>query len=256
MDLEDQSVLITGGVSGIGRGIVDEFADAGCNVCVLDVDAAGIEELNDDARANVVGVEGDVRSYEDNRRAVETCAETFGGLDTFIGNAGIFDNFVSLDDISPKNLEDAFEELVGINVLGYLVGAKAALAELRASDDGSIVFTASYASFNAGGGGIIYTAAKHAVLGIIRQLAHELAPDVRVNGVGQGYVPTKLSGIHSLDQPQDHAADENMEEVHPLQTVPDPSEYADYYAFLATDASKGTTGDVLMADCGLSIKGM
>lgn len=256
MDLEDRAVLVTGGVNGIGRGIVEEFADEGCNICVLDVNETGIKELNEEFGDNVVAVAGDVRSYDDNCHAVDVCVERFGGLDTFIGNAGIFDNFLSIEEVNPDELETAFAELFNINVLGYLLGAKAALPELKESDDGSIVFTASYASFNSGGGGIVYTPAKHAVLGIIRELAHQLAPDVRVNGVGQGYVPTELSGLSSLEQSQEHAASENMEEVHPLGTVPDPDEYAGYYAFLATDQSKGTTGDVIMADCGLSASGI
>jgi NAD(P)-dependent dehydrogenase (short-subunit alcohol dehydrogenase family) len=256
MDLKNRSVLITGGVDGLGRGIAEEFADAGANICVLDVNEDGIEEINANSRDSIVGVAGDVRNYADNRRAVETCVDRFGGLDTFIGNAGIFDNFVSLDEVPADEFEPAFDELFSINVLGYLLGAKAALPELRRDGDGTMVFTASFASFNPGGGGIIYTPAKHAVLGIIRQLGRELAPEVRVNGVAQGYVPTGLGGLSSLEQSQEHAADENMEEVHPLKTVPEPEEYAGYYAFLATDMSKGTTGDVIMADCGLSMTGI
>jgi len=253
MDLQDRSVIVTGGVSGIGRGLVDEFADAGANVCALDIDEEGVTALDQDSRENVIGVAGDVQNYADNRQAVQQCCEVFGGVDTFIGNAGIFDNFVSLEELPAEKLQDAFTELFGINVVGYLLGIKAALPALRQSSDGSAVFTASFASFNPGGGGILYTPAKHAVLGLIRQLGHELAPEIRVNGVGQGYVPTELSGLSSLDQSQEHAAEENMEEVHPLETVPEPADYADYYAFLATDASEGTTGEVIMADCGLSM---
>jgi NAD(P)-dependent dehydrogenase (short-subunit alcohol dehydrogenase family) len=88
-----------------------------------------------------------------------------------------------LASYSAETLAATMDELLAINVRGYLYAAMAAREALLQSR-GSIIFTGSVASFNAGGGGIVYTLAKHAVVGVVRQLALELAPDIRVNCVG------------------------------------------------------------------------
>ena len=84
--------------------------------------------------------------------------------------------------------------MFGVNVKGYLLGAKAAYREL-AKTRGSIIFTVSNAGFYPCGGGPLYTASKHAVVGLIRQLAYELAPSVRVNAVAPGLVRTAFSQV-------------------------------------------------------------
>ncbi|MRE27212.1 SDR family NAD(P)-dependent oxidoreductase, partial [Klebsiella quasipneumoniae] len=100
-----------------------------------------------------------------------------------IGNAGIWDHNASLVNTPAETLETGFHELFNVNVLGYLLGAKACAPALIASE-GSMIFTLSNAAWYPGGGGPLYTASKHAATGLIRQLAYELAPKVRVNGVG------------------------------------------------------------------------
>src|SRR6202008_5027663 len=118
----------------------------------------------------------------DNKRAVAETGAEFGRLGIFVGNAGVFDNFLSLAEFPEETLSEACDELFGVNVKGCILGAKAALPELLKAD-GSMVFTASVAGSNAGAGGPIYTASKHAVVGLIRQLAVELGLLIRVTGV-------------------------------------------------------------------------
>src|SRR5205085_8139227 len=119
-----------------------------------------------------------------------------GRLDVFVGNAGIFDVYAEIADMAEDQLSRAYDELFAVNVKGLLRGVKAALSELRKSK-GAIVFTASVAGLNSGGGGALYTASKHAVVGPVRELAVELAP-VRVNGVAPGGTITALRGLPSL----------------------------------------------------------
>ena len=88
-------------------------------------------------------------------------------------------------------LSRGFDELFAVNVKGYLLGVKAAVDALIESA-GSVVLTASVASRNAGVGGAVYTASKHAVVGLVEQLAFELAPNVRVNGVAPGFMATPM----------------------------------------------------------------
>lgn len=253
--LEGQSALVTGGGSGIGRAVVERFVAEGAHVGVLDVAADALDDIVADLGDDVVGVEGDVTEFEDNERAVEETVGAFGGLDTFVGNAGVFDLKVSLEELDPGQIEPAYEELFGVNVLGYLYGAKAAIPELRRVG-GNVVFTASCSGYMPATGGVLYVPSKHAVVGLVRQLAHELAPEVRVNGVAPGYVPTGLTGLRTLEQgpspPSPH-----FEAVNPIGTVPAPEDYAGYYVFLADDeASLPTTGVVVSADGGLSVRGI
>ncbi len=253
--LDGDIALVTGGGSGIGRAVVDRYVEEGAKVAVLELSADRVEQLAADFGDDVVAMQGNVTSWTDNDAAVTAAVEEFGGLDILVGNAGIFDNQIPLHKYEPGKLKEAFTELFQINVLGYLFGARAAAPHLIESQ-GNIVFTASYASSNSGGGGILYTASKHAVQGIIRQLALELSPNVRVNGVAPSYVPTNLSGLSTLEQGQDPASEEEVKERHPLKMVPDVDEYADYYVSLASDEFCPTTGEVIAADCGLSNRGI
>ena len=177
--LDGNVALVTGGGSGIGRAIVTRFIEEGARVGVLERVAERAAQLRADFGDAVVAVPGDVTRREDNARAVSQTVAAFGRLDVFVGNAGVFDNFLPLADVPEERLSEAFDEMFALNVKGYLLGAKTALTELTRTE-GCIVFTASVAGFNSGGGGAIYTASKHAVVGLIRQLAVELGPRVRV----------------------------------------------------------------------------
>ena len=154
---------------------------------------------------------------------------------------------------SPAELDLAFRELFDVNVKGYLMGALAAAPALARSR-GCILFTGSISGNHAGFGGALYVAAKHAIHGLTRQLALELAPDIRVNAIAPGYVPTALKGLESLDQPQLTAGPAPADL--PLQAIGTPDDYAGAYVYLASDACARTaTGTVLSLDAGSSLRG-
>jgi len=259
--LDNEVVLITGGGSGLGLALVERFLEEGARVAVLERSAqkvASLRERFDVAR--VVVVEGDVTSYADNERAVNAAVDAFGKLDTFIGNAAIWDHASSLVDLSPEQLDSGFRELFSINVKGYLLGAKAAARALIASD-GSMIFTLSNSSFYPGGGGPLYTASKHAAVGIIRQLAYELAPKVRVNGVGPCGMASDLRGPVSLGQQDlrimDSRSPEAIASILPLQFFPQPSDFTGPYVMLASRANNRVLSGVMInADAGLGIRGI
>ncbi len=145
----------------------------------------GLEELRKRYGDALVGIEGDVRFLDSHREAVARCVEAFGKLDCLVGNAGIWDYLTQLVDIPDERIAEAFEEMFAVNVKGYVLAAKAAVPALYKSK-GSAIFTVSNAGFYAGGGGVLYTAGKHAVIGLIKQLAHEWGPHIRVNGIAPG----------------------------------------------------------------------
>jgi len=257
--LDGQVVLVTGGGSGIGRAVVARFVEEGARVGVMERVAARAEQVCTDFGAVVIGVAGDVSRIDDNRRAVAETVAAFGRLDVFVGNAGIFDVYASFADLSDDKLSEACDELFGVNVKGCLFGAKAALPELRKTG-GSIILTASVAGLNSGGGGVLYTASKHAVVGIVRELAAELGPDIRVNGVAPGGTMTDLRGLVSLgDDDRSQFANpgiaERLRAGNPLRTVLTPEDLAGAYVFLASRRNaRGITGSIVTVDAGAMLR--
>ena len=255
--LDGQVALVTGGGSGIGRAVVGRFVEEGARVAVMERVAIRADEVRGQFGDVVIGIAGDVTRLDDNRRAVAETVRAFGRLDVFVGNAGVFDVWTKLADFAEDEdrLGQAFDELFAVNVKGCLFGARAALPELRKTQ-GSMIFTASVAGLNSGGGGTIYTASKHAVVGLIRALAVELAPEIRVNGVAPGGTMTDLRGLQSLgndDRSQfaQPGVEDRVRAGNPMQLALQPDDLAGAYAFLASrrDAN-GITGTILTVDAG------
>jgi cis-3,4-dihydrophenanthrene-3,4-diol dehydrogenase len=119
-----------------------------------------------------------------------------------------------------------------------------------------MVFTASVAGLNSGGGGALYTASKHAVVGLIRELAVELAPDIRVNGVAPGGTMTDLRGLQSLgnDDRSQFAAPGMVDRLragNPLHMALEPADLAGAYLFLSSPRDAGgITGTIVTVDAG------
>ncbi len=201
-----------------------------------------------------------MRSIADNQRAVDAAVARFGALDCAIGNAGIWDYSTSLDDLPAERIDAAFDELFHVNVKGCLNLAKAALPALVRSA-GSLIFTVSNAGFDPAGGGPLYTASKHAVVGLIRQLAYEFAPAVRVNGVAPGPIDTDLRGPAALGMAERSIGSLNLPAVAganvPLGHVPATADYAGGYVFLASRRDgRPATGGVLNLDTGIGVRGI
>jgi len=256
--LDNKVALVTGGVSGIGLAVVERFVEEGARVCVMDRSQEGVDALEAKFDGKVVGITGDVRSFADNKAAVAKTIECFGRLDTFIGNAGIWDYMVPLEAQEDDKVEGICDEVFAVNVKGYLLGAKAALPELRKTK-GNMVFTASSSSFYTGGGGPIYVASKHAVIGMIKQLAHEVAPDIRVNGVAPGGTMTSLGGSAVAGQAEAKLSeipdvDKIISSMTPLGFISEPEAHAGIYLLLASDKNSGyITGSIINSDGGIGI---
>ena len=257
--LDGQVALVTGGGSGIGRAVVARFIEEGARVGVMERVATRADQLRHEFGDKVIGIAGDVARMADNKRAVAETVRAFGRLDVFVGNAGIFDVYARLAEFDEEKLSQAYEELFGVNVKGVIFGAKASLPELKKTA-GSMVFTASVAGQNSGGGGALYTASKHAVVGLIRQLAVELGPDIRVNGVAPGGTMTDLRGLSSLgndDRSQfaDPAMAERLRAGNPLHIALEPADLAGAYVFLSSRRNaRGITGTIVTVDAGSMLR--
>jgi NAD(P)-dependent dehydrogenase (short-subunit alcohol dehydrogenase family) len=257
--LDGQVALVTGGGSGIGRAVVSRFIEEGARVGVMERVAGRAEELRAQFGAAVVAIPGNAGDLADNKRAVAETIGTFGRLDVFVGNAGIFDVYARIADLAEDDLVRAYDELFGVNVRGCIFGARAALPALRQTG-GSMIFTASVAGLNSGGGGALYTASKHAVVGLIRELAVELGPEIRVNGVAPGGTVTDLRGLAALgsddrSQFSNPAIEERLRAGNPLRLALQPDDLAGTYAFLASRRdARGITGTIVTVDAGAMLR--
>lgn len=260
MRLKGEVALVTGGASGLGRAIVERFVAEGAKVAVLDRSPDRLKQLEADHPGTVIGIVGDVRSLPSQKEAAAKCVSQFGKIDCLVPNAGIWDYGTSLVDLPEDRIDAAFDEMFHVNVKGYLYAVKACLPALVASK-GAVVFTISNAGFYPDGGGPLYTATKHAAVGLVRQLAFELAPFVRVNGIAPGGIGgSDLRGPAALDLDKRSIADFPLEEmlakVLPTGKVPTAEEYTGAYVFFATRGDVvPATGALLNYDGGIGVRG-
>ncbi|RAU95844.1 3-(cis-5,6-dihydroxycyclohexa-1,3-dien-1-yl)propanoate dehydrogenase [Mycobacterium colombiense] len=259
--LEGKNALVVGAGSGIGRAVVAAFGAEGANVAVLERDPYKCDALRQQL-PQVPVIEGDATTREANDRAVAAAVDTFGGLDTLVNCVGVFDFYRGVGDIEADALAEAFDEMFRTNVLSHLQSVKAAIPALQATGGAagsSIVLTESASSFYPGRGGVLYVSSKFAVRGLVSALAHELAPQIRVNGVAPGgTLNTDLRGLSSLgldatrlDDSPDRASD--IAARTPLRVALTGEDHAWSYVFLASERSRGITGETVRPDGGFGL---
>ncbi|MFZ1176424.1 MAG: 3-(cis-5,6-dihydroxycyclohexa-1,3-dien-1-yl)propanoate dehydrogenase [Mycobacterium sp.] len=256
--LHAKRALIVGGGSGIGRAVIETFLAEGARIAVLEHDQHKCNLLREQLPGLQV-VEGDAVTSEANQRAVTVAVDAFGGLDILVNCVGVFDFYQGVVDIDADGLSAAFDEMFRTNVLSHLQSVKAAVPALRAGTGSSIVLTESASSFYPGRGGVLYVSSKFAVRGLVAALAHELAPQIRVNGVAPGgTLNTDLRGLASLgldsvrlDDTPNRARD--VAARTPLNVALSGKDHAWSFVFLASDRSRGITGETIRPDGGFGV---
>jgi NAD(P)-dependent dehydrogenase (short-subunit alcohol dehydrogenase family) len=256
--LEGRRALVVGAGSGIGRAVVDAFLSEGARVAVLEKDADKCGALEREL-PDVPVTAGDATTFAANEEAVDRAVEAFGGLDALVNCVGVFDFYRGIGELEPDQIDGAFSEMFSINVKSHLHSVKAALPALR-SARGSVVLTESTSAYYPGRGGVLYVPSKFAVRGLVTALAHELAPEVRVNGVAPGgTLNTDLRGLDSLGLSGNRLDDTPGREQElaarvPLQVALTGEDHAWSYVFLASERARGITGDVVHPDGGIAVK--
>ena len=229
------TALITGGTSGIGKATAELLHSRGYRVMVTglgNVAGAGLPE-------DVTAVRADARSLPDIDRAMDQARRQLGSLDLLFLNAGI-----SRPGPIESTDEDAFDALFDINVKGNFFTLQRALPLLN--EGSSVVFTVGAAE----GLGAAMTAAKGALLPLMRSLALELAPRrIRVNAVSPGMINTPVYSKMGVSQ---EMIDSWARDV-PLGRVGAPADIAEAVAFLASDAAGYITGDNLTVSGGIGV---
>lgn len=257
--LSGKSVYLTGGASGIGKAVTEAFINEGAVLTVLDKSAEGLDQLKKQFGDSIQCIEGDVTNYQAHAKAVTMAVEKFGNLDVFVANAGVFDGFAKFENVTPEAMSDAYDVLFEINVKGYFNGAKASVDELKKTG-GNMIFTVSGAGFYPDGGGVWYTSSKHAQIGLMRQLAFELAPEIRVNAVAPGGTLTALNVISPLQNfvkiVDNETKEKSIKSRNPLRIAMSSEDHVGAYILLASNHAKAITGEVISSDGGLAVRGL
>ncbi|SFL34150.1 NAD(P)-dependent dehydrogenase, short-chain alcohol dehydrogenase family [Halogranum rubrum] len=255
----DETVIVTGGSSGIGRAVARRFGEAGANVVVADIretpkgEGESDEQLPTHLRIRRAGgtasfVQTDV-SDPDELTAVVEAAREFGGVDVMVNNAGAYRGAPLLDTDA-----ETLDALYGINVRSVLVGTRAAARDMLERDaTGTILNTASISSQLAQPNHAAYDATKGAVMMLTRVAALELAQrGIRVNAVAPGTIDTRISDGDGGDSSLSGAAVDLGKDI-PMGRQGDPEELAGSYLYLASDDASYVTGHLLYVDGGYTI---
>jgi 3-oxoacyl-[acyl-carrier protein] reductase len=245
------TILITGAGIGIGAATARALADAGCRVIVTDV-------LEEEGRSVASGIESgggeaeyqhlDVTDTEEVGSVVSGVQDRYGPLHTVVANAGIAHR-IPLTELT----DEKWDHTHNVDLKGVMRVCRAAAPAMREAGRGSMIAVSSIMGVAYGWDEHVqYSAAKAGVVGFVRGLAVELARDgVRVNGIAPGYIRTAqaLSEEHSLGP----EGLEQAAEFIPMGRVGEPDDIADVIVFLASEAARYITGQVLVVDGGLLV---
>jgi NAD(P)-dependent dehydrogenase (short-subunit alcohol dehydrogenase family) len=247
--LENASVIVTGGGSGIGRAAVLQFAEAGAKVVVADVNAetaaAVVAEVVAAGGSAVVAI-GDLSQQEVVDQVVATAVENFGGVDVLVNNAGIMDSMEGPDETSDAE----WDRVIRINLTAPFLLTRAVLPIMLAKGKGAIVNTASEAALRGSAAGTAYTVSKHGVVGLTKSTAiHMRNRGVRVNAVAPGGTATNIQ----VNINPDHAGIAALSPyMGSIGRIAEASELASAIVFLASDAASNINGVILPVDNGWS----
>ncbi len=257
MDFKGKVAVITGAGNGIGRQTALAFAARGAKVVVVDRDAAGaertvgtIKQQGGEARAHPADVtkSAEVAAY------VKAALDAYGRIDCFFNNAGVEGKFAPITDYD----EAVFDQVIGVNVKGVFLGLRHVLPVMLKQRSGAIVNTASVAGLVATPGMSAYVASKHAVIGLTKTAAGEVArAGVRVNAICPGPIDTRM--IHALEaqiDPADPASvGQRYQAALPIGRYGTPEEVANLVLFLCSDLASNITGAQYVVDGGRTAVG-
>lgn len=252
--MDGKVTVITGAASGIGLAATKLFASEGAKVLAIDLDSQALKRALGAIGPAVLPFTADVTQETQIEQAMATAVKAFGGLDVVIPNAGIFGTQALIEKASIDN----FNQVMHVNVTGVVVTIKYAVPHLAKRGGGSIIITSSVGAVLANSEAVAYTTSKHALTGVMKVAARELAArNIRVNTVNPGLVDTPMMRIVEAEIcPEDPLRGRTkLQDATFFKRFVQPEEVAQLMLFLASDAAINCTGGVYMIDGGMQYGG-
>lgn len=248
-DLQGKAILVTGASRGIGASVAARLGDAGAHVGVTytgssEKSAAGAQEVC--AKIEAAGGRAhafalDVSQEEQCSATVDAFVKHFGRMDGLVNNAG-----VAIDQLAMRYKSDDWDKLMGINLKGSFLMAKAALRPLMKAGGGSIVMMSSVVGVMGNAGQAPYSASKAGLIGLTKSLAKEVGSrKIRINAIAPGFISTDMTD--ALTEEQRKAIETGI----PLESLGSPDDVAYGALYLLSPLSKYVTGQVLNINGGL-----
>lgn len=248
--LAGKVVLITGAGSGLGRESAFELAKEGCRIAAVDVNLEGAEETVATIAAaggEAFAVQGDVASSASVQAAVQVVLDRFGTIDILVNNAGVVGELKPLHEVS----EESWDFVQGVDMKGVFLCSKYVIPTMLAQGRGVIINIASVSGFLASRTGVEYTAAKHGVTGLTKQLAYDYGHQgIRSIAIGPGVIETPLTQDWTCEGGPFHELTMDA----PAGRYGRPIDVARLVVFLASDEADFMHGHTIPIDGGSIIR--
>lgn len=245
--VENQVTIITGAASGMGKEMAILFAKEGAKVIVGDLKLEAAQAVVDEIESNggiASAIVCNVTSEEDVQNMVDKTVELYGTVDILINNAGIMDNFEPIEDASDEN----WVRILEVNSMGPVRTIRKTIPIFKAKGKGVIINIASAGGLHGSRAGVIYTASKHAIVGITKNVGFQYANlGIRCNAIAPGAVNTNI-GASIL--PHEFGASRAMAGIGLNPRVGEPDEIAKVALFLASDDASFVNATTVVVDGG------
>lgn len=253
--LEGKVAVITGAAGALGRNTAELLLQEGAKVALIDINEGALSALVESlkSKGDVLGVVSNLSDEAQVANYVNRVMEQWGRIDIFLNNAGIIGKIAPLID---QTIED-FEAIININVRGVFLGLKHILPIMSAQKSGSVINTSSVSGLMGSSGNSLYSASKHAVVGLTKTAALEVARDsVRVNSIHPAPLESNMmkSIEESLNMENPDAVRKNISSRIPLGRYGNMQEVAKLVLFLASDDSEFITGGQYRIDGGMGAR--
>ncbi|WP_308637138.1 SDR family oxidoreductase [Paenibacillus silvisoli] len=248
MRLSGKVAVVTGAASGMGKAIAELYAAEGAKVAVSDLRVEAAQAVVDEITAKggtAFAIAANVAKEEDVQSLINTTVGTYGTVDILVNNAGIMDNFVPAGDVT----DELWERIFAINTTGPMRTIRKVIPLFLEKQSGVIVNIASAGGLMGSRAGAAYTAAKHAVVGLTKNVGFQYAPKgIRCNAIAPGGVNTNIGT--SITNPNPFGMERAMAGLSLNPRAGEPSEIAKVALFLASDDASFVNGTVVTADAG------